>query len=596
MKDDIKRYTLKYLISAAVVLSVITGAANAQESSLDWHLIDIGPMRQLIKNTGLGGADVGYTGQYGGTEYPVGSFVNYGPLALWVAAKQGGQIKVSTGGPWPNHFQNRHELYPSAEPWDTVWVANNREVIDIPYWPNYQGVSDQDVICRYNDYTIVNVQDHVPMDIDIIQVTYAWNSMEFLVHQFYIIPKRESLSDVYVGLFGNMGIGMSGVSNINDSFGSYDQILDLGFMDGGHPYSVGPQGFKLLPDDSDDFLKLTWTDRYSGQMNLEPPPSTDEARYAIMSTPGIFHDEVQDRHYGYFYHGLGPYPDVAVGDTVHFTFVQIFGNGFDGVRENLARFYVLKAQDFNVPAPPPPPPVRFQVANHEVTFSWDPQPGDINPEEYTDRYRLDDEPSPFEGYRVYKSTESKAGPWTLLAEYDRVDDDIGANLGLQHSYTDYGLLNNLEYYYTVTAFSKPDDVMGFLSQESSKSFNSVLVVPGTAAPKSVGQVAVVPNPYRGDQKYYQSMPAWEKPSFGGVWIEEDRRIQFINLPSPSVIEIYTLSGKFVNSIRHDDSERGFEDWNLVSHVGQTVASGIYLFSVKSLSDGQVQVGKFVIIK
>ena len=220
----------------------------------------------------------------------------------------------------------------------------------------------------------------------------------------------------------------------------------------------------------------------------------------------------------------------------------------------------------------------------------------MNPETYTDQYRGDGETEPFEGYRIYKSYDGSSGPWTLLADYDRADDNVGRNTGLQHSYTDFGLLNNFEYYYTVTAFSKPDTVLKIGSQESSRNSNVIAVIPGTATPKTVGQVAVVPNPYRADQKYYDYQPAWEKPSVGDTWMEEDRRIQFINLPSPCEIKIYSLSGQYVNTLHHDNPAKGFEDWNLTSHVGQTIASGIYLFAVQDLTTGQVQVGKFVVIK
>ena len=56
----------------------------------------------------------------------------------------------------------------------------------------------------------------------------------------------------------------------------------------------------------------------------------------------------------------------------------------------------------------------------------------------------------------------------------------GQNTGLFHEYTDVGLLNNVEYYYAVTSFSKPDTVIPWLSMESSMYLSSVAVVPGTA--------------------------------------------------------------------------------------------------------------------
>ena len=117
-----------------------------------------------------------------------------------------------------------------------------------------------------------------------------------------------------------------------------------------------------------------------------------------------------------------------------------------------------------------------------------------------------------------------------------------------------GLLNNIEYYYAIASFSKPDQVSGYESLSSSN--YSITVIPGTEVQSDVGTIAVVPNPYRGDEYYQNFNPAWEKPSGGislndvnnnyeATWLEQDRRIQFINVPSPSRIVIYTLSGDVV---------------------------------------------------
>ncbi len=124
-----------------------------------------------------------------------------------------------------------------------------------------------------------------------------------------------------------------------------------------------------------------------------------------------------------------------------------------------------------------------------------------------------------------------------------------------------------------------------------------MVIPGTAPPETVGEVAVVPNPYRGDIAYSTFNPPWEKPpATRQRWLEQDRRIQFINLPEECEIKIFTLSGDLVTTLYHRDPERGYQDWNLTSDVGQAIASDIYLFTVKDLKNGQVQVGKFVVIK
>jgi len=149
----------------------------------------------------------------------------------------------------------------------------------------------------------------------------------------------------------------------------------------------------------------------------------------------------------------------------------------------------------------------------------------------------------------------------------------------------------------LTSYSMPDRTINFPSQESSIIAGTNTVVPGTAPPASVGEVAVVPNPYRGDVAYNSYNPPWEKPSGSRPWwMEQDRRIQFINLPADCEVKIFTLAGDWVNTLSHHDPNRGYEDWNLTSHVGQAISSGLYLFTCQDLNNGKVQVGKFVIIK
>ena len=143
----------------------------------------------------------------------------------------------------------------------------------------------------------------------------------------------------------------------------------------------------------------------------------------------------------------------------------------------------------------------------------------------------------------------------------------------------------------------PDKVINFPSQETRLSANARTVVPGTAPPATVGEVAAVPNPYRGDIAYSSYNPPWERPQGNRPWwMEQDRRIQFINLPASCQIKIFTLAGDLVNTLKHKILREGYEDWNLTSSMGQAISSGIYLFTVEDMNNGNVQVGKFVIIK
>lgn len=576
---------------------------NAQNTTLDWKLYNIGNIRQVITNTG--GLNAKYDAGFAGykrlinCEYPPNSFEEHlTEGGIWIGAVVNGDTMVSvTEGETADR-----EFYPGDQAWDSIWVVPKGQTVDIPYRPEYTGVSDLDFVCRYNDYGPVSQRksNHKPMYIEVIQTAYAWSSKpinEIIVLNYAVIAKKYNLENVYLTSWinGNVGYGLTSAHGYDDETHFLrDELAQYAYdIPGGEDgTAVGPVATKIFhPPIEEGDLKVTfhW---YNG--NLEGLPSDDRVRYAQMSRGRIMQDQVSTGNGTKSMVSVGPY-NLDVGDTLKFSVGLLAGEGFKGLQQNLSYLNWLVDQDFGVPSPPPTPPLRYEADNHKVTLNWASLPGDTNPETYEDPNRADSVAQPFEGYRVYKSTQSPGGPWTLLASFDIADNDIGANTGLQYSYTDVGLLNNLDYYYTVTAFSKPDREVNFPSLESSINANAVTVVPGTKPPLNVGKARVVPNPYRGDISYHNYNPPWEKVPGGRNWMEQDRRIQFINLPANCTIKIYTLAGDVVDTIKHLDSGRGYEDWNLTSSVGQAVASGLYLFTVED-ENKNVQTGKFVIIK
>jgi hypothetical protein len=88
---------------------------------------------------------------------------------------------------------------------------------------------------------------------------------------------------------------------------------------------------------------------------------------------------------------------------------------------------------------------------------------------------------------------------------------------------------------------------------------------------------------------------------------------FVNLPEKCKIRIYTLAGDLVDEINHEGAYKediitiskaaalgvtssGIHSWDLLSKNRQIIASGVYLFSVENKANGDIKVGKFVIIK
>jgi hypothetical protein len=96
---------------------------------------------------------------------------------------------------------------------------------------------------------------------------------------------------------------------------------------------------------------------------------------------------------------------------------------------------------------------------------------------------------------------------------------------------------------------------------------------------NVEAVKVVPNPYRGRERWDQA---------------GERRVQFHNLPARATVRIFTVAGDLVRELEKNDPQSGNLDWNLKNGEGRDVASGIYLFHVLS-DQGFERKGNFVVI-
>jgi flagellar hook assembly protein FlgD len=94
----------------------------------------------------------------------------------------------------------------------------------------------------------------------------------------------------------------------------------------------------------------------------------------------------------------------------------------------------------------------------------------------------------------------------------------------------------------------------------------------SSGPLSAGRV--YPNPWRSDRH----------SSF---------QVTFDGLPANATIRLYTLSGQEVKTL--SSGSNGLTQWDRTNKDGQTVASGIYFYSVSDTS-GRVSLGKLAIIR
>ncbi|NQV15153.1 hypothetical protein HQ531_06815 [bacterium] len=101
-------------------------------------------------------------------------------------------------------------------------------------------------------------------------------------------------------------------------------------------------------------------------------------------------------------------------------------------------------------------------------------------------------------------------------------------------------------------------------------------------------IAVVPNPY-------VVTASWEPQHLYDTG-RGIRKIDFIHLPPECTIRIYSLSGKYINTIEHSSEIwDGAESWNLLSRDGLEIAYGIYLYHIEAPGIGN-HINKFAVIK
>jgi hypothetical protein len=98
------------------------------------------------------------------------------------------------------------------------------------------------------------------------------------------------------------------------------------------------------------------------------------------------------------------------------------------------------------------------------------------------------------------------------------------------------------------------------------------VVATVQAKNELERIKVVPNPYLVSSLY--------EPEYGELRKEPLRQLQFINLPQECTIHIFTVAGDRIKTIEHSTAN-GTEVWDLRAEGGREIASGVYLYIVKT---------------
>lgn len=406
----------------------------------------------------------------------------------------------------------------------------------------------------------------------------------------YILPR--GISYIYDGddpaLPGN-DIGEGGAS--------------AGYCFGGWIYAP------LAPSDSIDLSKPSfriirpWSHQW---WNWESDPATDNDRYAYQKGKHPATKEYRYAPHPYdlgasefdyrFLLTVGPYT-LYDKDTLHFVWVAGVGQGLYGGYDDywgrgwlrgaaqtfekaLQVYYGGSRQSdpahpsapnedihFYVPVPPPSPHLNYTATPSGVQLLWDDiaerTPDPIKGYVDTKGYRV---------YRAYHEPSPKA--WKLVV-------DLPFSDSIVRKYIDKTALPGFPVYYAVCAYDENGLESAKNNYLKDKEGNPVAIELKGSPGKSVDEVYVAPNPYRGSAPWLRSSEIGDK-------------IMFLNVPRDARITIYTLSGDKVISLQNTTGE-GAISWNLLNEEGLKVVSGVYIYKVED-KNGNYKIGKFMILR
>ena len=377
--------------------------------------------------------------------------------------------------------------------------------------------------------------------------------------------------------------------------------------------------------------------------NGDPSTDKDKMLYTLGKNPFSRNQRFMAHPYDWnagiedyrFMHSYGPYKITAY-DTIDFVWAGFVGFGLNGgygygkgadegifekdrwypgarwVADQALKAYYMgsthsdplhpssPSEDIHwaIAAPPEVPALHYSAAQGVVTLVWT-DIAERTPDPIDGKHD-------FAGYRIYRS-EFKIGRWQLIKGFvdssfasenpdsfpSTIYEYVGEGETFTHSYIDSNIVYGIPYFYVVTAFDKgrksPPAPIPLPSVESRK-INYKQTELGEESPiiakvdrqMNLNKVTVAPNPYLGSAQ-------WERT--------DENRIQFMNLPGACRILIYTVAGDLIKEIIHNDGT-GDEYWDLRSAVGKDIVSGLYVYKVEAVIDGQTiyKIGKFVVVR
>ena len=587
-------------------------------------------------------------------EFPLGSGYEHMVRAgLWFGAlgitDEGEVRRVSTGAfdaSTSSSGPSSTEFIPTAVITEISKLPNSRF-----YSP--EAVSEQDFVCSFTDdpgrKAPLSFENHLPLGVEVKQEFYNWSFAAFsdlVICHLTFRGTRNLLREIHVGMFAELASGPKNLystwppsASSGGSLGGWFSKKLLQWdaerrliaehycqdVSNCRAELVPPWvGIKLLGVRPDTIA----TKQVGLQLWNYAPGDTardeDRERYTLLSSPWQCSPDslppLQATNDPVELLTVGPFemtPAAEFDDTtsLQVDFAFCGGDTYDELLQ--AADFAQLAFDFRyvVPTPPPSPRLHVVASENSLELFWDDSPEAASDPTSPQPGGLD-----FEGYRVYAGSDRE--DLNRVAQFD-IPDTAGFDTGfdairlaqprvfdgdtMHYSYRITGLRDGFKQFVAVTSFDTGDQQI--LSLESGVSQNKTEGIPGVAPGGRPGQgVTVFPNPYKVEA-------AWDQGT-----LVRDHYLWFGNLPARCRLSIFTLSGDLVFDTDFDGSTyrgegaRGVYDptreldvppptlsgasyaWNLISREGQAVASGLYLFTVKNLETGEVQRGKFLVVK
>ncbi|NOZ62892.1 MAG: hypothetical protein GXO74_14625 [Calditrichaeota bacterium] len=478
---------------------------------------DVGKIGLEINNANR----LGYSREMLTFEYPIGAGITYQWCeALIVGGILNGEKRISNGtrGCYEDVNENHYEPLPGydsgvgenglamsnkPESWPASWPADAGPVGS----KGFPGVYEDGEIAADAEGVWMAVDDDptcqqlTPLHLKTFGRGMQWSSVlaeDMIVFKYYITNTgTDTIKDCYVGIHTDMDCPEEGSSEWMDDYGVFipveeDSILgnflyiwdgddkSAGYIEKG----VAWQGLKMLetpkgPDGKelglttlfiatyDDFFVPTQADVYNMlSSGISPIDNVTPAPGDWTQTPNTYGPDITSLH------ASGPF-DLAPGQTVTFTFANVFGLNKADLLANAALCQTIYDLNYKTASPPAMPNVRAVAGDRMVTLYWDADPSESDVDDFTGH-------NAFEGYKIYRSTDrgltwgdpinNSIGAlvgYLPTAQYDLQDGVkgnsaidpyfyLGNDTGLRHKFVDKNLKNGVEYWYAVCAYDHDD--------------------------------------------------------------------------------------------------------------------------------------------